>query len=83
MNILIFVLAALKAAGPFTFAIICFCIAYYDFKYYVIPNELILAGIAIRFLWPFNLARVFLIATLFTGTLIVFSILILPDIFPL
>lgn len=76
MNILLFELAALRAAGPLTFAIICLMIAYYDFKYYVIPNELVLAGIAIRFLWPFNLARAFLIAILFTGILIVFSVLI-------
>lgn len=76
MNILLFELAALKAAGPILFVIICLMIAYYDYKYFVIPNELVLAGIASRFLWSEKLAGAFLGAALFTGTLLLISVFI-------
>ncbi len=76
MNILFVALAALRAAGPIVFAIICFCITFYDYKYFVIPNELVLAGIAIRFLWMQKIRESFLLACLFTGALILASIII-------
>ncbi len=76
MNILLVELAALRAAGPIVLAIICLCIAFYDCKYYVIPNELIVAGIALRFLWMQKIRENFLLACLFTGALIFASIII-------
>lgn len=76
MNILLFELAALRAAGPLTFAIICFCIAYYDFKYYVIPNELVLAGIALRFLCLSKIFESIIGAGIFTFFLALISFLI-------
>ena len=76
MNSLELTLAALMAAGPFLFVVICLMIAIYDSKYFVIPNELILAGIAIRFLWTLEIAKTFICALIFTGLLIMASILI-------
>ncbi len=75
MNILLFELAALKAAGPLVFVIICLMIAYYDFKYCVIPNELVLAGITLRFLYLDKVIESIIGACIFTVALAFISFL--------